>query len=546
MEIIIILIFDIKDENEIYKKYNISKYYTINYNDVIYNLLKMPDKSAYLVIDRENYFNNNFISSSKRNNKNKEILYLMNDSIGRAKLFRTKLTTDPIGCGLKNENQLNSDPETLRNILIKINKDPNSRKNIIKEKVVSYFHELSYDENQIINNFYINERFNFSDYEERKNFSRCFKNKEWILHLPYKYIITFYSNIIDYLELICGYIRAKNYYKDFIIENHIISDIKNELKIFEISKNYIYKLEYHNRNSGNTYYRYDYANETLIEKRVRNYSNESYIFFSNGIKELKLKKSDYENYYNDKEILKKIIDFRDNYRDYFEDNNYVYEKYSLNYDDKNYGYDLYIFPGNDKNLIKFKENIEKLKISVEKIKIIDKIAQKTDYKANIYDGNKIISNFSKDILICCKLLNHDNINVKNKLKELKIKKDKVIKDIINNDNHIQIFKNNEEKFDIFYDNKRTSIISPGLFGNYKYFISSNKIEVIDNQNNSKKFRLADQIDNYKKNNQCHQLLLNLFKKTSSFNQYTIYNEALSNNYIYQKQQELKYSDVYII
>ena len=525
--------FDIKDENELYKKYNISKYYTINYNDVIYNLLKMPDKSAYLVIDRENYFNNNFFPSSKTNNKNKEILYLMNDSIGKAKLFRTKLTTDPIGCGLKNENQLNSDPETLRNILIKINKDPNSRKNIIKETVVNYSYELSYDEYQIIKNFYINERFDFSHYEEGKNFYRCFEKKEWILHLPYNYIITFYSTIFNYLELIYDY-NEKIYY------------IKNELKIFEISKNYKYKLEYYNRNSGNTYYRYDYANETLIEKRVRNYSNESYIFFSNGIKELKLKKSDYEKFYNDKEILKKIIYFQDNYRDYFENNNYVYEKYSLNYDDKNYVYDLYIFPGDDKNLIKFKENIEKLTISVEKIKIIDKIAQKTDYKANIYDGKKIISNFSKDILICCKLLKHDNINVKNKLKELKIKKEKVIKDIINNDNHIQIFKNKEEKFDIFYDNKRTSIISPGLFGNYKYFISSNTIEVIDNQNNSKKFRLADQIEKYNKKNQCHQLLLNLFKKTSSFNQYTIYDEALSNKYIYQKQQELKYSDVYII
>ena len=85
-----------------------------------------------------------------------------------------------------------------------------------------------------------------------------------------------------------------------------------------------------------------------------------------------------------------------------------------------------------------------------------------------------------------------------------------------------------------------------MFGNYKYFISSNTIEVIDNQNNSKKFRLADQIEKYNKKNQCHQLLLNLFKKTSSFNQYTIYDEALSNKYIYQKQEELKYSDVYII
>ena len=93
----------------------------------------MPDKSAYLVIDKENYFNKNFFPSSKTNNKNKEILYLMNNSIGKAKLFRTKLITEPIGCGLKNEKQLNSIPETLRNILIKINKDPNSRKISLKK-----------------------------------------------------------------------------------------------------------------------------------------------------------------------------------------------------------------------------------------------------------------------------------------------------------------------------------------------------------------------------------------------------------------------------
>ena len=244
--------------------------------------------------------------------------------------------------------------------------------------------------------------------------------------------------------------------------------------------------------------------------------------------------------------LKTIMDFKRYYGDYFESYNYVNEEYSLNYDDENYDKDLYIFPWNDKNLNEFKENIEKLKISIEKIKIIDKIALKTDYKANIYDDNKVISNFSIDILIFCKLLNNDNIKVKNKLEELKIKKDKVIKDIINNDNHITIFKNKEEKFDIFYDNRKTPLISSNLFGNYKFLISSNTIDVIDNQNNSKKFRLADQIEKYKKNNQCHQLLLNLFKKTSSFNQYTIYDEALSDKQKYLKQQEVKYSDVYII
>lgn len=308
---------NIKDENELYNKYNISKYYTINYNDIIYNLLKMPDKSAYLVIDKENYFNKNFFPSSKTNNKNKEVFYLMNDKIGKAKLFRTKLIIDPIGCDLKNENQLNSDPETLRNILIKINKDPNSRKNIIKELVVSYLNELSKDEYQIIKNFYICEGFNFSDYEERKYLSRCFKEKEWILHLPYKDIITFYSNIIDYLRLINGSrsYAKKIYYKDFIIENEskitTISDIKNELKIFEISINYgkKYKLKYYNHNSFDKYYRYDYANETLIEKRNVLSLNESKIFFSNGIKVLTLKNGNYNKYYNDNEIFKNNYGF---------------------------------------------------------------------------------------------------------------------------------------------------------------------------------------------------------------------------------------------
>ena len=547
--------FNPKDENELYNKYNISKYYTINYNDVIYNLLKMPDKSAYLVIDKENYFNKNFIPSSKTNNKSKEILYLMNDNIGTGKLFKTKLITDPIGCGLKNENQLNSDPETLRNILIKINKDPKSRKNIIKESVVSYLNELSYDEYKIINRFWINKGFNFSDYEEGKNFSRCFEEKEWILHLPYKDIITFYSNIIDYLRLIHALYpnyEKKIFYKNFIIENDfkiltisVSDDNHNLLKIFEIS-NYgkKYKSEYYHQNSMTKYYRYDHFNETLIGKNDLG-SDISNIFFSDGINVLKLKEDNYKKYYNDNKIFNKIKDFKNYYGDYFQ--NYISineEEYSLENGD--FDEELYIFPENDKNFKKFKKYFEKLKISIEKIKIIDKIAQKTDYKANIYDSKKIISNFSKDILIFCKLLNNDNINVKNKLEELQKKKDKVLKDIINNDHHITIFKNKEEKFDIFYDNKKTSLISYNSFGNYKYFISSNAIEVIDNQNNSKKFRLADEIEKYKKKNQCHQLLLDLFKKTSSFNQYTIYDEALSKKQKLCIQQEVKYSDVYII
>ena len=183
---------------------------------------------------------------------------------------------------------------------------------------------------------------------------------------------------------------------------------------------------------------------------------------------------------------------------------------------------------------------------MKKIKIVEIIAQKTDYKANIYDGNKVISDFTKDILIFCKLLNIDNTKVNKKLERLKRKKDKVLKDIINNDNHITILKNKEEKFDIFYDNNKTSLISPNLFGNYKYLISSNTIEVRDNQNNSKKFRLADQIEKYKKKNQCHPLLLNLFKKTTSFNQYTIYDEALSSKQIYKIQRDVEDDDVYVI